>query len=181
MAEVECSECGAAMTINFETKLHRCAVPVVLKGIEVRRCPACGVEDVVYPRPALLQKRIAETFAVARGRLGPGELKYLRHYLGLSSVQLAETFGVAPETVSRWESKTKPQRMGSTAEKLLRVLVLGSVSVEQLRTMASSTDVLVPHIELRFDEGSTTWVAPSEATESYRRRRADDDVAQPAR
>lgn len=163
MASVACAECGAAMTVSFETKLYRCPAPVVLKGIEVRRCPSCGEEDVVYPRPALLQKKIAETLAAASERLGPGELRFLRRYLGLTATELAQTFGVAPETVSRWESATNPQRMGTTAEKLLRVMVSRAVPAQLVRAAASKDEVLVPRLELRFDEDTGVWLAPAAA------------------
>lgn len=162
MPSVECAECGAAMNVSFETKLYRCPAPVVLKGIEVHRCPSCGEEDVVYPRPAFLQKKIAETFAAASERLGPGELRFLRRYLGLTPTELAETFAVAPETVSRWENATNPQRMGTTAEKLLRVMVLNSVSAQQVRAAASSDEVFVSRLELRYDRDTGAWLAPQE-------------------
>jgi DNA-binding transcriptional regulator YiaG len=64
--------------------------------------------------------------AIARKRdqLEPREVRFLREYLGLSKDELAETVGVAPEIAARWELTEQQERMGTQAERLLRVLVI---------------------------------------------------------
>jgi len=95
---------------------------VTLTGVEVRHCPQCGYDEVVIPRMAQLHRILAEAVARKPGRLIPEEVRFLRQFLGWSGVEFARAFGVAPETVSRWEHGAGTP--STAAEKLLRLLAL---------------------------------------------------------
>lgn len=94
---------------------------VVLNGVEVRRCPSCGAEEVAIPRIEDLHRAIALDVSGKPERLTPEEVRFLRKYLGWSGATFARKLGVTPETVSRWENGA--QEMGNPAETVLRVWV----------------------------------------------------------
>ena len=121
---MECFECGAEMTVSVERVPYTAGgLPnVVLEGIEVSRCPACGTTETAIPNMAGLHRSLARTIAEKPEPLTGDEVRFLRKYRDLSGVELAHEMGVTPETVSRWEHGTL--RMGPTAERLLRMMAL---------------------------------------------------------
>ena len=121
---MKCPRCGHQMKTARENYLYReCGLAnVTLVGIEVSRCPDCGEHEAVIARIEQLHRVIATTIARKAPRLAPGEIRFLRKYLGWSGGEFAEHMGVSPETISRWENG--PAAMGATAERLLRLAVL---------------------------------------------------------
>jgi len=97
---------------------------VVLENVEVRRCSSCGDEEVVIPNIEGLHKAIAGLLAEKPAKLSPQEVRFLRTYLGYSSVDFARVMGVTAETVSRWERVDQPHSMGETAERFLRYMAV---------------------------------------------------------
>ena len=79
----------------------------------------------------MLHEVIAQSVAKKTAKLTTAEIKFLRKYLGWSSKDFADAMGVTPTQVSRWESKTIPKPMSSTAERLLRVLALEGNRVDR--------------------------------------------------
>jgi DNA-binding transcriptional regulator YiaG len=65
-----------------------------------------------------LNEVLAKAIAKKPHRLTPGEIRFLRKYLGWSGKDFAQFMGVTPETVSRWENGAG--RIGETAERFLR-------------------------------------------------------------
>jgi putative zinc finger/helix-turn-helix YgiT family protein len=104
---------------------------VVLVGVEVRRCRNCGESMVAIPHIEELHRALAMTLIRQTGRLAPSEIRFLRKWLGWSGVDFASHMGVAPETVSRWESMENPKPMGGTAERLLRLAVAHGQPIDQ--------------------------------------------------
>ena len=95
---------------------------VMMNGVIVRTCSSCGEEEIGIPQIATLHKLIAYNLAESEYQLTPGEIRFLRKYLGWSGKDFARHFDVTPETVSRWENGVNV--MGSTSEKLLRLSAL---------------------------------------------------------
>jgi putative zinc finger/helix-turn-helix YgiT family protein len=120
--KVSCLECGAVMEIVRGPYRYGRGLDVVLHDVETRRCPECGHDEVVIPRIEELHRTIARAISRRPARLEPDEIRFLRTYLGYSSADFAALLGVTPETVSRWERTSKPQKMGKVAERLLRML-----------------------------------------------------------
>ena len=122
---MKCINCGKnAMVSHRETrKLESLGLSnVVLKDAEVFRCTECGEEELVLPNIEELHRLIAKTVVEKSAKLIPEEIRFLRKYLGWSGLDFAHHFGVAPETVSRWEhGKTE---MSGTTERLLRLAVV---------------------------------------------------------
>lgn len=101
---------------------------VVLKGVEIWRCAACGEEEVSIPHVEALNRTIAGELVRKKNALAPTEIRFLRKLLGWSGTDFAKHFGVTPETVSRWESGKKA--MGPVAERLLRLCIATQAPVE---------------------------------------------------
>lgn len=122
-AKNPCLQCGTAMKVrreNYTDDLF--GVPVMLVGINVYRCPNCHDYEVEIPNLSGLHAAIAGHLVRKRERLSGQEIRFLRKYLNFSSAEFAETIGVAPETISRWE-KDK-DRIGPAADRLLRMFVV---------------------------------------------------------
>jgi putative zinc finger/helix-turn-helix YgiT family protein len=122
---MKCAECGEAMTVepNAVLRYKLGGLPhVELHGVELRKCGACGNEDVSIPRIGQLHRVLAEAFVTQHRMLAPAEIRFLRKHLGLSGADFAQRMGVARETVSRWEAGAQP--MGAVADRLLRLLVV---------------------------------------------------------
>jgi putative zinc finger/helix-turn-helix YgiT family protein len=120
---MKCSECGHTLEVRRENRRYdESGLPnVTLQDVEVRRCPSCGKEVVAIPAVARLHKALAKVFIQKPAALTPAEFKFLRKYLGWSSVDTARHFGAQPETVSRWENGASA--IGATADRLIRACV----------------------------------------------------------
>lgn len=127
-AAPRCLECGAAMRVSRENVPYRSLPGTVLVGVEVRRCPSCGEEEIVIPRPNALDRALAQLVIEKRARLTGDEIRFLRTFLDLSAAALARKIGTKRETVSRWESGKQP--IGTQADKLLRLMVAYRVPVK---------------------------------------------------
>lgn len=130
---MKCVDCEGAMTAKRENRRYVAGgLPqVVLVGVEVRRCPQCGAEELVIPRIEELHRVLAQALINKPARLAPTEVRFLRKYLGWSSVDFAKHMGTTRETVSRWEGGLP---IGPQADRLLRVLVARTAPVEDYST-----------------------------------------------
>lgn len=158
-AEYTCLECGAVMNEDVGPRRYGGSIGVIIEGVLVRRCPACGEEEVVYRNFDQLHEAIAHSIALGPARLNPGEIRFLRKFLGLTGTRLATALGVTPETVSRWENEDGTQSMGQSAERLLRMIVLGSVDINTLSRIGTEPQSGADRmLRLRFSETHDRWV-----------------------
>ena len=114
--KIKCLQCGSKMNRSIEPYRYGRGLNVILSSVEVRRCPDCGEDEVVIPQVEQLHEAIARAVARKPSSLQPEEIRFLRTFLGYSSVDFANLMGVKPETVSRWEirwSKGRPRRLNS--------------------------------------------------------------------
>ena len=128
---MKCSECGGQVEVNPNAvrRYDIGGLPhVELSGIEVSRCPNCGVEDVTIPRIEELHRLLAGIFIRKDTILAPSEIRFLRKFVGLSTADFAQYMGKTRETVSRWETGKTP--MGPSADRLLRLLVVTKAPVQ---------------------------------------------------
>lgn len=160
MSETKCPMCGeGVLRSRREARRYGRGVEVVLENVVVRHCPACGEELVVIPAIEALHKAIAASLAKSAARLRPGEIRFLRTFLGYSSADFARVMGVSPETVSRWESLRAPQKMGTTAERLLRLMALQRKPVQSYRLEETAADEKPAPRPLRLEATSKGWAA----------------------
>jgi putative zinc finger/helix-turn-helix YgiT family protein len=122
----KCHECGKADLVpgrgTIEYKQSGLPYPVLLAGVPIRRCPACGEEAITVPDPEGLHRVLALHVVWAKRPLDPKEVRFLRKYLDWSADRLSAVMGVDPKTLSRWENGR--QKVGPVAERYLRLLVL---------------------------------------------------------
>lgn len=122
---MNCDDCGRPLTTerNAVRRYTVGGLPhVELHGVEVTGCPACGKEGLTIPRIGQLHRVLAEAFVRQQRKLAPVEIRFVRKHIGLSSADFAQRMGVARETVSRWETGSKP--MSAVADRLLRLLMV---------------------------------------------------------
>jgi putative zinc finger/helix-turn-helix YgiT family protein len=142
MKNKKCHNCSSDMRANVQPR-HRyteCGLDfVTLANVPVFECPACGAHQLRIRAIEQLHKAIADAVVHKPSRLTPPEVKFLRKYLGLSNQDLAKTMGVSPEQTSRWTSN---EPIGTSADRLLRVLVLGLQPAEEypIKWLQSITD-----------------------------------------
>jgi putative zinc finger/helix-turn-helix YgiT family protein len=122
---MNCAECGSdlvAVERNAVIRYDMGGLPhVTLRGVEMRRCGACGDVITKIPRIGQLHRVLAD-YIIRQPRLLLGsEIRFLRTHLGLSTEDFAHQMGVTRETVSRWQNDK--ERMGPSADHLLRALV----------------------------------------------------------
>jgi len=96
---------------------------VTLLGIPQYLCDSCGAS---YASISNVQKlnRVIGNFVCERRKalLRPEEIKFLRKDLQLKAKELAQTLGVTPQTVSRWENGKA--EIGEAHDRLLRSIYM---------------------------------------------------------
>ena len=75
--------------------------------VPAERCPSCGEVYTPAGGPMAFGEALARQL-IADGDVSSPAFRHLRHTLGLTGQALAETLGVTPETVSRWERGGRP-------------------------------------------------------------------------
>jgi putative zinc finger/helix-turn-helix YgiT family protein len=141
-----CIQCGGKLTAKRENyRYTACGLSnVTLIGVDVRRCAKCGDHEVVIPRIEELHRVLAAAVVRQASRLTKDEIRFLRKYLGYSGVDFAKVVGVSAETISRWENGK--EKMGSSAEKLVRMLVVHTQPTRHypIETLATITEERSP-------------------------------------
>lgn len=162
---MKCPTCQTnKMKIEHVARAFDLALPdIVVDGLEVGACSNCGETVSGYPRPLELSRLVVGTLIGKRGRLAPNEVSFLRGAIGLRGKGLAETLGVTPAQVSRWESGAMP--ISALADRLLRVLVASqwALPVPELRGIDSKR---AEPVRLQIALGRKGWrvVEPVRAT-----------------
>jgi len=126
---MKCTTCGSAgVTLQRVATVFSPRIPdVIADGLEQGKCAHCGEDYLGVPRSKELIDTIVSTLVAKRWRLASGEIRFLRSALNLRADELAETLGVTPSQISRWENAApkggRPVQMSATADRLIRVLV----------------------------------------------------------
>ena len=119
----ECTNCGRP--VRPERRNYRYAESglsnVVLQGVEVAECPACGHYDVAIPHLERVHRAIALALAKSPVRLTGEQLRFLRKHLGYNGEQLAKYLHTDKTKISKWERGEDP--IGPSNDRLVRLLV----------------------------------------------------------
>jgi putative zinc finger/helix-turn-helix YgiT family protein len=120
----QCSDCGSEALVERGTYRFRESGldNVVLKGIEIVKCSACGNEEPIIPNLDGLLRIIAVAIVTNRLPLTGAEVRYLRKYLGMSGDQFARILHTDKSTLSKWE--TGAVNIGSKSDLLIRAVAL---------------------------------------------------------
>jgi putative zinc finger/helix-turn-helix YgiT family protein len=96
---MRCPSCKKADLREWEGKTTRLGIELDARGL---RCPSC--EEIVFDYEEVGRQEQALVAAlVERGIRTGNEFALVRKAAGFKGVEIAELFGVRPETVSRWE------------------------------------------------------------------------------
>lgn len=95
------------VTVDYTVKLEHDGriYPIEVKGLEILRCDSCGAQQL----PDEAHAKINDALRAAAGLLTPAQIEAQRKVLELSQKDFARLFGVAPETVCRWETGAQIQ------------------------------------------------------------------------
>ncbi len=154
----KCTICNSRMNKVQDSSFHYtdCGLSkVYLKGIMTSKCSNidCGEEEISIPNIEELHELLAEKIASQTNKLQPEEIRFLRTHLGFSGVGFAETIGVSPETVSRWEKGTV--NMKEASERFLRVLILAKLgpfrNYEMLKDFATKSSKTISKYFFKID------------------------------
>jgi DNA-binding transcriptional regulator YiaG len=96
---MNCPTCTKNTLGAWEGPITRLGVEIVARG---KRCSSCGEELYDYEELGRQDALIADAL-VARGVRTGAEFVFGRKSADLKAVDVAELFGVRPETVWRWE------------------------------------------------------------------------------
>jgi putative zinc finger/helix-turn-helix YgiT family protein len=88
---------------------------ITVQGLSVLVCSECG--ERMLDREA--GEKVNAALRTAAGLLQPHEIRQYRETLGINQKMLAEHLGIAPATLSRWETGAQIQQRGF--DKLLRL------------------------------------------------------------
>ena len=93
---------------------------LVLRGVDVEKCPQCG-DSPVIPQPAKLLREVTRALIAKPARLKGEEVRFLRKRVGRSAKEFAEMLHFTPYTLSRVENGK--QQLGMNADLLVRLAV----------------------------------------------------------
>jgi putative zinc finger/helix-turn-helix YgiT family protein len=119
-----CAECGCEAAVKRGTYRFRESGldNVVLKGIQIVLCPACGEESPIIPNLDGLLRTLAMAIVTSKRPLAGPEVRYLRKYLAMSGDQFARLLHTDKSTLSKWENGAV--NIGSKSDLLIRAVAL---------------------------------------------------------
>lgn len=94
---------------------------VTLHGVECHKCDQCGEEYYGFGDQEQLHSLISRALIFKKGILNGKELRFLRTFLGLSGAMFAARVAVSKETISRFETGSRP--ISKTFDILVKSLV----------------------------------------------------------
>jgi putative transcriptional regulator len=148
----ECTNCGRPVTP--ERRNYRYTESglsnVVLQGLEVADCPACGHSDVAIPRLAKVHRAIALALANSPVRLTGEQLRFLRKHIGHSGEQLAKYLHTDKTKISKWERGEDP--IGPSNDRLVRLLVAALD-----KDLSSNVTSIAAHLPEISDGSAKDW------------------------
>ena len=119
-----CSNCGnEARVVRGDYEFKESGLPVILKGIELIKCPACGNEDPVIPKLNQMMRVLALAVISKRYRLQGEDVRFLRKYVKLTGEEFAGLLNIDRTTLSKWETNADP--VGDQSDRLIRVIAVG--------------------------------------------------------
>ncbi len=124
---MKCWKCNSEMETERENARYDALPTVMLVDVPVHECRHCGERQTEIPNLEGLNEVLAKHLVELDRHFTGQEVRFLRKYLNKSGRELAETMGVQPETVSRWQNGKAT--MNEQAERLLRMLVAEDTSI----------------------------------------------------
>lgn len=145
-ADEECARCGASLRWRKGSAKKAQEVPgigfrVVASGVSTATCSACQTPHAAVGNVAAFRRNVVEGILRKPGALAPGEIRFVRKYLGLTGGQFALLIGVSREHVSHIERGHAPN-LGTAPDRLVRLVVAARVdpSLKLLKGLLADLD-----------------------------------------
>lgn len=150
-----CETCGGKVRRERAVRAYDAKLPdVIVDGLEHVTCSTCGDLGTGFPRAMELGRLVVGAIVGKRHRLAPNEVSFLRGASGLRGHELAETLGVTPAQVSRWETGRMP--ISALADRLLRVIA-SSVWELEMPVLKGIDGSHGEPVRLRVERGPKGW------------------------
>jgi YgiT-type zinc finger domain-containing protein len=145
-----CGNCEAvAAIVRRDYPFAEMGIPVVLENIEVIECSHCGSVEPIIPNIDGLMVALAAALICNPRKLDGDEVKFLRKYIGKSSMEFARFLHVNHTHLSKIENNKL--EIGPRLDKLVRLLV-ANMSLE-LATHVQDLIKMMPDIDDSSAEG----------------------------
>jgi DNA-binding transcriptional regulator YiaG len=119
-----CSNCGEkAEVVRGEYDFKDSGLPVVLEGIELLKCDACGNVDPIIQKLSKIMRLIALAIIRKPYRLTGAEVRFLRKFLHMNGADFSALLKVDKTTLSKWENDAI--EIGGQTDRLIRTIVIG--------------------------------------------------------
>ena len=123
MKTEECSNCGRmASVVRSSYRFDEMGLPLVLDGIEIVKCSACGNEDPIIPKLDDLMHSIAFGIIACPRKLCGAEVRFLRKYVGQTQKEFAQL--IHTDHTHLCNVETGRENIGDQSDKLVRLVVL---------------------------------------------------------
>lgn len=129
-----CTECGGALESAVTIEERAVAGRTFTAELPASRCKAC--DESYLDAKSLESFELAIARELATNGASTGEaFRFMRKALGYRAVDLGELLGVAPETISRWETGEREVDRGA-------LLALGSLVLDRVDGQTKTIDRL---------------------------------------
>ena len=174
----KCEQCGKKMHRMIKDRyqyLESGLSNVVLDHIPVYECD-CGEQVVGLPNVERLHTLIFERLLTKAGRLRGEEIRFLRKWMGVKSVDFAKMVKVHPTTLSKWEGDDLA--ISEERDNLLRFAVVVTIGARAKQQMAEAyRKVADQYLDLLGQIQATTQ---SEATSNDTMEVTQRDLDEPS-
>ncbi len=145
MKTEQCSNCGtmAPVLLDRDYQLDGMGFPVLLRKIDIIKCPSCGNIDPIIPNMDDMMHSVAMAVICHPCKLTGEKIRFLRKFVGKSGDEFARLIHVDHTHLSKIENGHVS--VGNPLDKLIRLLVL-NMSPE-LRDKVSKLIEMLPNIQ----------------------------------
>ena len=144
----QCTNCGAAANVVREDhRFDEIGLPVVLRQIEVVKCPGCGNVDPILQNLNHVMQTLALAVICDPCSLNGREFRFLRKYVGLGAEEFGKLLHLDKTSVSKMENGHTA--IGKQTDRLVRFVVLALTP--ELKANADQLIKLLPEdLKTRF-------------------------------
>lgn len=129
-----CAECGGGLVKATVTERRKVAGQTFTAELPASRCHGCGETFVDATALESFELAIARELATSGASSGEA-FRFQRKTLGYTAAELADLLGVAPETVSRWETGQRDVDRGA-------LVAIGSLVLDRAEGRTTTLDRL---------------------------------------
>lgn len=145
----QCSKCGAdALLVWGNHRFDEMGIPVLLKRIQLIKCPSCGAVEPIIPMMSDLINALAMAVICQQRKLNGREIRFLRKYVRKSAGEFARLLHIDNTHLSKLENDRTT--IGDQTDKYIRLLTMNLS--EELQAKIQQFLAMVPQMS---DDPST--------------------------